>query len=406
MQCQYIRCLGDIPSATSINPNVLTLFSGGLDSSFLLQKLRAMGCNVTALAVDVGDIGNVEELERIATALGAKFEYVDAKEQFIQDGVLPAIRAQARYLGHFPISSSLSRPIMAQAAVQAARDNHCGTILHTANTSQNSLRRLNGAIRSLGFTGHFGSPFEWDAISRSEKTQALSGTTREHFAQRLRSGDSNLWCREFESGDLDNPEAFVLPESAYTWSAAPSLSAPSTLSIGFVAGVPRSIDGYALSPQVLISQLNVRLGAYGIGRFEGLEHLAGDEKVLEVREAPAAHALLEAYHHLSTATLGYELLREKRHQEQIWVREAVEGRWFGTLKTACQAFIDALSQSVSGEVRFQLRPGALSLAGVRADNPMYLTDRDQWEAQQSQSLAWRRPPAPLSIVAAPTAEIA
>ena len=75
----------------------------------------------------------------------------------------------------------------------------------------------------------------------------------------------------------------------------------------------------------LIARLNEHVGAYGIGRYCGLEHLDDGEKVLEVREAPAAHLLMNAYRHLEMATLDPELLREKLSLEQIWVREAIEG---------------------------------------------------------------------------------
>ncbi|WP_010103520.1 2OG-Fe dioxygenase family protein [Verminephrobacter aporrectodeae] len=37
--------------------------------------------------------------------------------------------------------------------------------MHTANQSQNSLRRLNGAIEQLGFAGYYGTPYEFSALT-------------------------------------------------------------------------------------------------------------------------------------------------------------------------------------------------------------------------------------------------
>lgn len=389
MLWQSVSNFSDIQSTISTNPNVVTLFSGGLDSSYLLYRLQKMGCNVIALYVDVGDSESISQLSESAHRYGAELVCHDAREQLVYSAVLPAIQAQARYLGHFPISSSLTRPIMAEAAVKVAKERGCGCILHTANTSQNSLRRLNGAIKSLNFFGSYGSPYELDVTSRAEKTAALCNTFDDKFSRRERSGDSNLWCREFESGDLDNPEFVTLKESMYLWTKNVDQDA-TEIEIDFVAGIPTAIDKRELEAPALIEELNLRVGSYGIGRFEGLEHLESGEKVFEVREAPAAHILMQAYHHLSNATIDYEALREKHGLEQIWVREAVEGRWFSSLKDATQAFIEELSLSVTGSVRFTLKNGSMSMSGVRAMHPKYLTNRDLWEQNRSEMLRSKR----------------
>jgi argininosuccinate synthase len=141
------------------------------------------------------------------------------------------------------------------------------------------------------------------------------------------------------------------------------------------------LNGTALAPVELIARLNRQAGAFGIGRFCGLEHLDQGEKVLEVREAPAAHVLMDAYRHLETATLDAELLREKMHMEQVWVREAIEGRWFSALRAAADGFIEQCVAGVSGTVRYRLRDSAADVCAIQADAPIYLTDRDAWEKE-------------------------
>jgi argininosuccinate synthase len=69
----------------------------------------------------------------------------------------------------YPVSSSLSRPIISRYAVEYANKLGCDAIVHTANQSKNSLRRLNGAISQLGFSGYYGSPYEFSALTREEK---------------------------------------------------------------------------------------------------------------------------------------------------------------------------------------------------------------------------------------------
>ncbi|WP_111494050.1 MULTISPECIES: argininosuccinate synthase-related protein [Marinobacter] len=380
-----LRSVMDLDFVCERVDHVVTLFSGGLDSTYLLKLLRDRGVSVTAVAIDLGDEVDIAALHHVAKTFNAKLRIVDLKRTFARDALLPAIRAQARYLNTFPVSSSLSRPFIARAAVDIAESVGAGAIVHTATQSQNSLRRLNGAIEQLGFNGYYGSPYEYSAISRADKSRVLKSVGLMSFEQRIVSGDSNLWCREFESGVLENPEDFSVPEHLYHWTRRDRErqleSSDHRLSITFDGGVPVAVNDGSMDPVALISHLNQVVGAYGIGRFSGLEHLRGGEKVLEVREAPAAQTLMDAYRHLESAVHGYELLREKTSLEQLWVREAVEGRWFGTLRAAIDQFMLRSAQNVSGKVRYNLSAGALTVESIEAVCPLYLTERDSWEQQ-------------------------
>ncbi|NML14950.1 argininosuccinate synthase-related protein [Azohydromonas caseinilytica] len=391
MKFGRIRSFDDLDVVARHARHVLTLFSGGLDSSYVLKELAERNCRVTALAMDVGEGVHQKDLQEIAARFGATLELVDMREEFAQQAVLPAIRAQARYLGIYPISSSLSRPMLAQCAVETAVRLGCDAIIHTANQSQNSLRRLNGAIAQLGYEGWYGTPYEFSAMTRDEKIKILSQAGLPRFQARGISGDANLWCREFESGALENPEAFWVPESLYEWTAPRDLGAlPRELRVSFDAGTPVALNDERLPLQELIARLNRLAGAFGVGRYCGLEHLDFGEKVLEVREAPAAHVLMDAYRHLETATLDAELLREKLGQEQVWVREAIEGRWFGHLRDAAEAFIARTARHVTGTVAYTLRPGAADVCSIRADRPLYLCDRDGWEKRVARERAHTR----------------
>lgn len=381
-----IRSLEDVSFISRHPTKVLTLFSGGLDSSYVLKILADLKCDVTALAIDLGDGINLEDLSEIANHFGAKLKIIDGRNAFANDAVLPAIQAQAKYMGMYPISSSLSRPIIARYAVETARAEGCDAIIHTANQSQNSLRRLNGAIEQLGFTGYYGSPYEYSAMTREQKMAELCKSGLPKFQARGISGDANLWCREYESGALDNPEDFRIPEELFEWSVPcdAALSNNNEIDISYSKGIPVALNGEPLPLVELIARLNYQAGSFGIGRYCGLEHLEQGEKVLEVREAPAAQLLMDAYRHLEMATINAELLREKLSLEQVWVREAVEGRWYGALRTATQQFIANTANTISGSITYRMRTGAFDVCSIRAQSPRYLKERDQWELQAAQ----------------------
>lgn len=375
-----IRCVDHIRQVLDPGRPVVSLFSGGLDSSYLLKLLRDAGIrDVIALVVDVGDEGERDELAKRADRLGARLEVVDARQEFATDFVLPALQAQAYYLGLYPVSSSLSRPLMAKVAIDVAGRYDAQAILHSAHPSQNTLRRINGSLELLGFAGAFGTPYEWTPVPRPIEAAELSDHGITELADRTISLDTNLWCREFEAGSIDDPERFEVPEDLYVWTRAGRTPTRHEVAVTFERGVPTRLDGQPRDLVRLIDELNWLAGAHRLGRYYGLEHLGGGEKVLEVREMPAAHVLLTCYAHLLTATVDAETIREKAHLDQLWVREAVEGRWFGRLRIAAQQFAASVGEAVSGTVRVRLGDGLLTPVSIRADAPLYIRDREAWE---------------------------
>ncbi|WP_262387202.1 2OG-Fe dioxygenase family protein [Streptomyces sp. TRM49041] len=215
MRPPLIRSFSQLEDLAPGRP-VVTLFSGGLDSSYLLLRLRRMGVrDVHAVSVDIGEDESGTYKRQVAEALGATVHILDRRAEFAERYVAPAIAAQAVYLGIHPVSSTLSRPLIARSAVDLARSLGAQAVLHTANRSQNTLRRLNGALGLLGYEGAFGSPYDLDPVSRDDKLAALRAADVDLLAGRIVSGDSNLWCREFESGILDDPELHDVPEEMY-----------------------------------------------------------------------------------------------------------------------------------------------------------------------------------------------
>jgi argininosuccinate synthase len=379
-----LRSFSDIAEICDHNDTIVTLCGGGLDSAYLLAQLSKLDVHLVALSVDVGDDFDIEHFSCIVDKFGVDVTRLDYRKEFVEEFVYPSILAGGRYLGQHPISASLSRPLIARVGVEFARSVGAKCLLHTANQSQNSLRRLNQAISDLGFEGYFGSPYEFDALPRDFKRLELQEAFGiSGFADRLISTDTNLWCREFESGALDDPEGFEIDQNLYQWSVA-SETASRVIELRFDKGHVVSVDAEPVTDLVeLISGLNAKVGRYGIGRFSSLEHLESGEKVLEVREAPAAALVLEAFAQLASATVDVETLRWMRTLGEALIIEAVEGRWFRSLRKALQSFLEVSAHRVTGSVRFTLRSGGFELAGLKAESPLYIRDREQWEYRKA-----------------------
>jgi len=385
MTYRKIRCLEDILHISDRTAPLVTLFSGGLDSSYILSHLQSAGFQqVYALCVDLGEGIDYEQLKETAECFGARLVVRDHRADFADTYVSAALRAHAQYLNIFPISSSIGRPLIAKAAVTLARELNASAVVHTANQSQNSLRRLNTAIEDEGFEGYYGSPYEFSALSRDDKAKALAGYGLHYYTGRKLSGDANIWCREFESGPLDNPENFELPLESFTWTRRIDGQAPMTVALTFEQGHLTQIDGQDMRFVDAIAWLNEKIGSYGHGRFVGLEHLDAGEKVLEVREAPAAFILMAALRHLETAVLSSSAIVLKQAVEQLWTQEAVEGRWHSDVRVAADAAITNLTSRVSGTVTFTVTDECCLPSSIVAKDALYLTDRDGWEIDKAQ----------------------
>ncbi|CEP34387.1 MULTISPECIES: argininosuccinate synthase-related protein [unclassified Halomonas] len=376
-----IQSLGDLYEMSNKVQHILTLFSGGLDSTYVLESLKGVSAKVTALVVDVGDTVDEDELYMIARHYDVELKIVDAKKDFAEQSLVRAIQSQAYYFGDYPVSSSLSRPILIQKAVELANELGCDAIIHTANQSQNSLRRLNGALGKSDFKGFYGSPYQFSALSRESKKSALVKSGLKGFESRVASGDSNLWCREFESGVLDDPENFDVPESLFIWSIwNPEFHLLNNeIKVSFENGCPKSINGLPFDIVDMVDFINTHVGSYEIGRYIGFDHLEEDEKVLEVREAPAATILMKAYKLLEISILPTDLLKIKAMHNDLWTQEAVEGRWDSMLQKASYAFISSAAKEITGSVKFKLSRGQALANSIVAENPKYIRDRDGWE---------------------------
>lgn len=131
---------------------VLLLYSGGLDTSVMLKWIQdEYQAEVVALTVNLGQPGEEFEVVRgKALQLGAlDCHVVDAREEFAEDYVLPAIKANALYGGGYPLFTALGRPLIAKLAVEYARRSGCDTIAHGCTGKGNDQVRIEASVAAL-----------------------------------------------------------------------------------------------------------------------------------------------------------------------------------------------------------------------------------------------------------------
>jgi argininosuccinate synthase len=355
---------------------VVLAYSGGLDTSVAIGWIaEKTGAEVVAVAVDVGQGGeDLETIRQRALACGAVEAVVaDAREEYAEHYCLPALQANALYMGRYPLISALSRPLIAKHLVAAAKYHGATTVAHGCTGKGNDQVRFEVGIGALAPDLQVIAPVRDYAWTREkaiayaeERNLPIDVTKRSPF-----SIDQNLWGRAVETGFLE--DLWNAPtKDVYSYTSDPTeWKAPEELVITFESGVPVAVDGAPVSVLQAIQQLNERAGAHGVGRVDMVEDRLVGIKSREVYEAPAAISLITAHQELEALTVERDLARYKRGVEQRWAELVYEGLWFSPLKRALDAFIAETQRPVSGEIRLELAAGRATVTGRRSTQSLY-----------------------------------
>ncbi len=353
---------------------VVLAYSGGLDTSVAVRwMIEELGVEVVALAVDVGQASDdwdvVRERARAAGAVDAIV--IDARKEFAEDFVLPALKANAMYEGRYPLVSALSRPVIVQHLVAEARRSGAQAVAHGCTGKGNDQVRFEVSTRALAPDLEVIAPVRgWgmtreDSIHYAYDHQIPIQATKE----KVYSIDDNLWGRAIECGEMEDP--WAVPPQGVWLLTKPTETEPRDIEIGFEQGMPVSIDGERLAMLDVIERLNTIVGSYGWGRIDMVENRRVGIKSRETYECPAALALIMAHKDLESICLERDLEREKARIEPRYAELIYDGLWFSPLKEAFDSFVDKSQEFVTGEVRLRLSPGSCVVTGRRSDTSLY-----------------------------------
>jgi argininosuccinate synthase len=131
---------------------VLLLYSGGLDTSVMLHWIQqTYEAKIVTLTVDLGQPEeDYEVITGKARQLGAVDAIIiDAREEFAESYVLPAIKANALYGGGYPLFTALGRPLIAKLGVEQARRTGCDTLAHGCTGKGNDQVRIEATVATL-----------------------------------------------------------------------------------------------------------------------------------------------------------------------------------------------------------------------------------------------------------------
>ena len=355
---------------------VVLAYSGGLDTSVGIGWLKdATGKEVVALAVDVGQGGeDMDDIRQRALDCGAVESIViDAKEEFANDFLMPALKANALYQKRYPLVSALSRPVIAKHLAITAKRLGADSVAHGCTGKGNDQVRFEAAVAALAPELTSIAPVRDLALTRDKAIIYAEehNLPIRQSAKNPYSIDKNVWGRAVETGFLEDPWNAPI-EDLYEYTQDPSIAREADeVIITFQAGIPVAIDGVSLSPLAIIEKMNELAGKHGVGRIDVVEDRLVGIKSREVYEAPAAMALIAAHEALESLTMERDLNRYKRGVEAEWSNLVYDGLWFSGLKRSLDVFIDDTQRYVSGEIRLKLEGGRATVTGQRSEQSLY-----------------------------------
>ncbi len=399
-----------------VRSKVVLAYSGGLDTSVAIPWLREeKGFDVVTVTANVGQPVDLEKVRAKALASGAVSAYVaDARAEFAEEFLQPALRANALYEGVYPLSTALARPLIARHLVAVARREGAAAVAHGCTGKGNDQVRFELSTQSLAPDLAVIAPArEWSMNREQEIAYAAAhGVPVEATRRSPYSTDENLWGRSVECGILEDP-AIEPPEEVYAWTRSPQSApeAPAYVTIAFDAGVPVALDGQRAPFDRLIESLNALAGAHGVGRIDHLESRVVGIKSREVYECPAATVLIEAHRALEALVLPRDVLAFKRTVEQRYAELVYDGLWFAPLRTYLESFVRATQERLQGEVTVKLAKGRASVAGRRSEASLYRAglatyaegDRFRREMAEGFIYVWGLPSRTWASVAEPAA---
>jgi argininosuccinate synthase len=357
---------------------VLLLYSGGLDTSVMLKWIQdSYGAEVVCLTVNLGQPGeDYAVIEGKAIQLGAlECHVVDAREQFAQEYLVPAIKANALYGGGYPLFTALGRPLIAKLAVEYARKAGCDTIAHGCTGKGNDQVRIEATIATLAPELKVIAPVRsWQmgreeeiAYAREHGIPVKGGTEAAPY-----SIDDNLWGRSSEGRWIEDLEQ-APEDDVFQLVTRPELAPEQsqTVKIDFERGVPVALDGERLGLVELIERC-AEIGArHGVGIVDHIEDRIVGLKVRDIYEVPAAAILLPAHQELEHLVCTIHQNQFKPQLDRQWAYLVYAGLWWEPLRSDLDAYMDAVNGHVTGTIGLKLYKGHVRVVTRSSPEAVY-----------------------------------
>ena len=356
----------------------LLLYSGGLDTSVMLKWIQEQyACEVIALTIDIGQTADdLEEIKEKGLKLGAKEVIVhDAKDEFADELLSEAIKANADYQGGYALSTPMGRIAISKIAVDVAKKYGCTVIAHGCTGKGNDQVRFEGYIITLDPKMKIIAPVREWGMGRQEEIEYAEKHNIPVKQQKEKpySYDENMWGNTGEGGEIENPELIPPLKNILQWCKLPE-EAPDTeeiVELEFDKGVPVGLNGKKMKLSQLIMECNNIGAKHGAGVFQLIEDRVVGLKVRGVYENPAASILIAAHRKIEQLVSTREENELKTFMDTKWAYLTYGAKWYDPTMYHIRAFITSQNEKVTGTVKVSLYKGSINVVALQSKYSLF-----------------------------------
>ncbi len=364
---------------------VVLAYSGGLDTSVILQWLIDKGYEVIAYVADVGQDDDFAEVEKKALKIGASKVYImDLKKEFVTDYIFPALKANAVYESRYLLGTSLARPVIAKYQIEIARKENAQWVSHGATGKGNDQVRFELSYYALNPKIKVLAPWKMQEFLDQFKgrTDMLNYATAKNIpvkatVKKPYSEDDNLMHISHEAGILEDP-AYKPDHEMLTKMVPPQLAPDKEthLEIHFKDGIPVKVvntddkTSYE-DPLELFVYLNKVGGENGVGLLDMVENRFVGIKSRGVYETPAGTILLHAHMDIEGIAMDREVMRLRNMLSPVFAEIVYNGFWFSPEMEFLMSAIDKSQELITGVVYVTLYKGNVIIDGRVSPSSLY-----------------------------------
>ena len=359
---------------------VVLAYSGGLDTTVIIPWLKEnYDYDVIAVCIDVGQGDDWEAIKGRALKTGASACYVvDARQEYIEEYIWPALKANAVYEDEYLLGTSTARPLIGKILVEYARQEGAVAICHGATGKGNDQVRFELAIKAFAPDLRVIAAWrddKWNMDSRDAEIKFLEDRGLEVPMKKDQSysRDENIWHLSHEGLELEKTENEPNYKHMLKNTTVPE-EAPAAgeyVKIEFEKGIPVAVNGKKMDALKLLTELNKIGGRNGIGLVDICENRCVGMKSRGVYETPGGAILYAAHRMMNHLTLDRDTYHYKQ-QLSIKIGELIyDGKVFTTLYDSLMAFVDKSEETCTGWVKLKLIKGAIRGAGSGSKYSLY-----------------------------------
>ena len=346
---------------------VVVAFSGGLDTSYTVMKLKEEGYDVYAACANTGGFSQeqLKKNEENAYKLGAvKYVTLDVTQEYYEKSLKYMIFGNVLRNNCYPISVSSERIFQAIAIARYANEIGADAIAHGSTGAGNDQIRFDMTFLVMAPGVKIITLTRDHALSRQEEVDYLNAHGfYADFTKLKYSYNVGIWGTSICGGELLDPTQ-GLPEEAYLKHVT-AKDEESELRITFEKGEIVAINGEHYDDKIAAIQKIEEIGAsYAIGRDCNVGDTIIGIKGRVGFEAAAPKLIIEAHRLLEKSTLS--------KWQQYWKDQVAN--WYGMFLHESQylepvmpdmeAMLTSSQRNVNGTAILKLRPYGFQTVGI------------------------------------------